>query len=142
MNGRYMYILPPDNADKLFARTSDHIRIKRSKARNDKGQNRYTVIIPKQADQEFITVEFKFMERFFQWFENEIGSFRIVHKRRAKVDTGNLSDALKCRILDLRRDGLTYKRISTLTNRSESTIAQLCRKWEKENGEKLNKRAA
>jgi len=135
---RNLYLIDPLPNSELFAKTSDKVMINRSLIRNESGKNRYTVTL---ANGERIVNEFVWLPRFFDWLEELIGPFVINPHRMIESRVGHLSDEEKAKIIALREMGLTYKRIALETERSQSTISQFCRAWEKENGVKL-KRAA
>ena len=137
--GRALYLEPPLEPA-LFAKTSDGIRIQRTRVRNDKGQNKYTVTLPNGTQ---YVKEFKFLEQFFGWFEDEVAPFRLV--KAGQVRQGRfkkMTQEEKDRLVVLRRAGHTYGQIAAKTGRGLTTLSNYLRQWEKENGEKLNKRAA
>ena len=134
---RYMFLYPKHEPS-LFAITSDHIRIQRSKVRNDKGQNKYIVTLPGGGQ---YVKEFVWLPRFFEWFEREVAPFKL-SKFNGEGAFSKTSPGEKDRMILLRREGLTYAKIALELKRSETTVANFCRAWERENGVKLKKKRA
>ena len=136
---RYVYLANPLPGSLLVARTSDALRIYRSKERDERGRFSYAA---KNDHGVVVAYGFKSFELLLQYLEQKGGKILVSPHTFDESRYSNLTEGERERILELRRSGLTYRDICVETGRSERTVSKTCRDWERETGEKLKKRAA